>query len=217
MPRGSWWMKQKTHLFAQVVMSPGRGGSSDTPRSRPGFRSSVTVTPAPARSTATSSRASAAWKWKSIASRTGWPLIATIRSARRSPAAALRARTAATRTPSAELAEQRGFMRPIPLVGAHRVQEPHPLHDVLQAGDHGEPGGEPHHRAARERRELDVTRREPDEDREDLEEGRRLAGPRGARIETGADHLDDDGADHQDDVTADHHGGDPERQRFEIG
>ena len=40
MPRGNWWMKQKTHLFAQVEISDGRGGSSVSPQSAP-LRSST--------------------------------------------------------------------------------------------------------------------------------------------------------------------------------
>ena len=38
MPRGSWWMKQNTHLLAQVAISAGRGASSSTPRSAPARR-----------------------------------------------------------------------------------------------------------------------------------------------------------------------------------
>ena len=40
MPRGNWWMKQKTHLFAQVAISDGCGGSSVSPQSAP-LRSST--------------------------------------------------------------------------------------------------------------------------------------------------------------------------------
>src|SRR2546428_32285 len=68
-------MKQNTHLFAQVAISPARGGSSSTPRSAP-RRSSGSVSAAPSRSTVSASVSSPAWKPKSIASRSRWPLIA---------------------------------------------------------------------------------------------------------------------------------------------
>src|SRR5437867_1757594 len=87
-------MKQNTHLFAQVAISPARGGSSSTPRSAP-RRSSGSVSAAPSRSTVSASVSSPAWKPKSIASRSRWPLIARTRSPRARPAraAAVRGRT----------------------------------------------------------------------------------------------------------------------------
>ena len=60
MPFGSWWMKQNTHLFAHVAMSPGRGAASSRPSPAPLRRSRFTAV-TPARSTVSSSRSSPVW------------------------------------------------------------------------------------------------------------------------------------------------------------
>src|SRR5882724_12539821 len=232
MPFGSWWMKQNTHLFAQVAMSPGRGAASSRPRSDPRRRSRFTAV-TPSRSTASSSRSSPAWNWKSIASRSGWPLTATMRSPRARPAAAagVRAVTAATVTPVTGSprarppcgfalplgsAEQGVFRRVLPLHSGGGVEKPHALDDVLQARDDREPRREPEHGPGRQL-ELEEARQQAGEDGEDLEEGRRLPRPRRARTDAAAQHVDQQRAHHQDDVAADHEGRDPERQGLEVG
>src|SRR5574341_553999 len=206
-------MKQNTHLFAQVAMSAARGGSSSSPSAGP-RRCSVSARGAPSRSTARSRRASAAWKWKSIASRSPRPLIARIRSPARSPAAAAGApaRTAATTTPSAE---ERVFTRFLPLLAVRRVEEAHALDDVLEAGDDRERRGGPEDRR-RADRQAEVAGQEADQDREDLEERRRLSRPRRPRVDAAAQHVDEERADDEDHVAADDDGGDPERQRLEV-
>src|SRR5919197_4107547 len=140
-------MKQNTHLFAQVAISPARGGSSSTPRSPP-RRASGSVRAAPSRSTVSASDSSPAWKRKSIASRSRWPLIARTRSPRARPAAAaaVRGRTRATTTPGAS-ADNGVLTRLFPLLARRLAEEPHPLHDVLQARDHRERRREPEHEA----------------------------------------------------------------------
>src|SRR5712691_13449653 len=166
-------MKQNTHLLAHVAMSRGRGGTNSTPRSPPRRVTCTRRAPA-SRSTVSRSRSSAAWNWKSMASRSGVPLMATIRSPARSPAAAAseRRRTAATTTPSAASSpsEQARLML-LALGGVGGVQEPHPLHDVLQPRGHREDGGQPDDRLRRHRQQEPV-RAEAGEDGEDLEEGR---------------------------------------------
>src|SRR5882672_2166605 len=143
MPLGSWWMKQNTHLFAQVAMSPGFGAVSSSPRSGP-RRTRRRTRLTPSRSTESSRRASPAWNWKSIASRSAWPLTVKIRSPAARPAAAagVRGRTAAIVT---ALGVQGAFTRLLPLLAGRRVQEAHAVHDVLEAGDHRERGREPEH------------------------------------------------------------------------
>src|SRR5499426_756813 len=129
-----------------------------------------------------------------MASRSGAPLMATIRSPAWSPATAAgeRRRTEATTTPSAPPlpAEQGGLMLLV-LGGVRGVQETHPLHDVLESGDHREDGGDPHDGLGRER-ELEPPRAQAGQDGEDLEEGRSLAHPRRPRIDPDADHVDDE-------------------------
>src|SRR5688500_4268429 len=192
-------MKQNTHLFAHVAISPGRGASSSTPTGRVP-QTTRSVCGAPARSTPRASRSSAAWNWKSIASRTAWPLTVRIRSPAWSPAAAagVRARTPATTTPSAE---ERGFIG-FPLGDGRGIEEAHALHDVLQARHDREARRQPHED---DRAQLDAEEApgQPRQDGEDLEEGRCLAGPRRARVDPAAGHVDGEGALHQDDVAVD--------------
>ena len=128
MPFGSWWMKQNTHLLAQVAISAGRGASSSSPSARP-RRVIRTVSGRPSRSSERSSVSSPAWKWKSITSRSGAPLIARMRSPGRRPAraAAVRGVTAATTTPSAAVAVRRGHGQsrpPTEVVGASSCLSP---------------------------------------------------------------------------------------------
>src|SRR5439155_15679796 len=209
---GSWWMKQNTHLLAQVAISAARGASSSTPRSASGRRATRSAWRVPSRSTLRASRASLPWNEKSMASRSAWPLMARIRSPGTSPAAAagVRARTAATTTPSAE---ERGFIG-LPLRGVRGVQEAHALHDVLQPRDDRERRRQPHDRDQRGA-DLREARREAREHGEDLKEGRDLPRPRGPRVDAAARHVDDERADHEDEVATDHDGGDPERQSLE--
>src|SRR5215813_3752214 len=107
-----------------------------------------------------------------MASRSGVPLMARIRSPVWSPATAAgeRRRTDATTTPSAPplLAEQALFMLLV-LGGMRGVQESHPLHDVLEPRDDGEDGGQPHD-GLRRQREVEPPRAEARQDGEDLEE-----------------------------------------------
>src|SRR5918992_245000 len=176
MPFGSWWMKQNTHLLAQVAISDGVGGTSSTPSS-PARRITVTVVRAPPRSTSRSSCSSAAWNWKSMASRSGWPLIARTRSPAASPAtaAAVRRRTSATTTPSA--AEEHAFIGLRPLGRVGRVQIAHALDQVLQTRHDRERRGQPHDRAGGNR-QAEVPHEETVQHGEDLEKSRRLTGPR---------------------------------------
>ena len=53
-------MKQNTHLFAHVAMSPGRGGGQLEPETRPRGDRSRFVAVTPSRSTVSSSRSSPA-------------------------------------------------------------------------------------------------------------------------------------------------------------
>src|SRR6059036_1392694 len=212
MPFGSWWMKQNTHLLAQVAISPARGASSSTPSSAPARRASRSAWRAPSRSTLSARRSSPPWNWKSIASRSAWPLMARMRSPGRSPAdaAGVRARTAATTTPSAE---ERGFIG-LPLRGVRGVQEAHALHDVLEPRDDRERRGEPHDGGQRAA-DVHEAGGQPRKHGEDLEEGRDLPRPRRPRVDPPAGHMDDEGAHHQDEIAADDDGGDPEGQRLE--
>src|SRR5690242_21766039 len=91
-----------------------------------------------------------------MASRSFRPLMARMRSPTTRPAAAATVRgcTAATTTPSAV---ERGFIPLAYLVGMGGVEEAHALHDVMQAGDDREPGGQPH-RTARDRRQREIGR-----------------------------------------------------------
>src|SRR6058998_339147 len=106
-----------------------------------------------------------------MTSRSRWPLTATIRSPRASPAAAagVRGLTAATTTPIVSTIEG-VFRRLLPLHAGGRVQEPHALDDVLQAREDREARREPDHRPGRQL-ELKEARQQAGEDREDLEEG----------------------------------------------
>src|SRR5688572_22516025 len=167
-------MKQNTHLFAHVAISDGRGASSSTPRS-PTVRRTVIGRVAASRSTVSVSRSSLAWNWKSIASATGSPLTARIRSPGRRPAtaAAVRGRTAATTTPS--LAQEDGLIPTLTLGDVGRVQVPHTLDDVLQPGNDRERGGDPDDGLQRHRLPpVEVAREETGEHGEDLEERRQL-------------------------------------------
>src|SRR6266852_2372988 len=170
-------MKQKTHLLAQVAMSPGRGATSSTPRS-PRARTTVSGRRRPSRSTSSRSTSSAAWNWKSIASRRAVPLTARTRSCARRPAvaASLPGRTAATTTPFS--AEVQPLMRLLALGILGGVEEPHALHEVLQAGDQRERGGEPEQRRGHALH-APVVSDKADEHGQDLEERRPLAEPRG--------------------------------------
>src|SRR5882724_4963994 len=96
-----------------------------------------------------------------MASRSGRPLMARMRSPTASPpaAAGVRARTAETTTPSAE---ERGFILLAILLGVDGVEEAHALHDVLQPGDDREPGGYPHRRPGHRRQRVE-RRQQPDE------------------------------------------------------
>src|SRR5437879_5340013 len=181
-------MKQNTHLFAQVEISPGRGGSSSMPRSTPRRRSAIARVP-PIRSTSSVSRSSAAWNWKSIASRNAWPLIASTRSPRLSPtdAAGVRGRTSATVTPAASsLSPEHWLIGRLALRRVGRVQIAHALHDVLESRDDRERRREPHH-GARHDRHAEIPREQTAENGEDLEEGRRLADERRPGIDPAAD------------------------------
>src|SRR5437016_12533999 len=119
-----------------------------------------------------------------MASRRARPLIVRIRSPAASPAAAptVRGRTAATTTPSVE---EPGFIRLAGLIRVRGVEEAHPLHDVLQPRvdreDRGQPDDAPEPgRPTIERRE------QPQEDRDDLEEGGQLARARRPRRDAAA-------------------------------
>src|SRR5881409_2088444 len=209
-------MKQNTHLFAQVAISPARGGSSSTPRSAP-RRSSGSVNRVPSRSTRSSSSGSPAWNWKSIASRSRWPLIARTRSPRVRPAAAaaVRGRMRATTTPvtSADTGVVMGGVGLRTWRGAEKL---HPLHEVLEAGDHRERGGEPEDEA-RDERHVQEAPEQPRQHGEDLEERRGLARPRRPRVDARTEHVDEERTDDEDQVAADHDGRDPEREHLEIG
>src|SRR6266545_6488899 len=141
-------MKQKTHLLAQVEISEGRGGSSTRPRSRP-FRSTVRRR-----------RSSPLWKWKSMLSRSGWPLIARIRSPGRSSPrpAGLREATEATTTPgaSAGAVPQVTALRSLPC-GGRMLELLEALNHVLQSRGDGERGGDPgkHPRAVGQQLEVE--------------------------------------------------------------
>src|SRR5437870_11784654 len=209
-------MKRNTHLLAQGAISPARGGSGSTPRSAP-RRSSGSVNRVPSRSTRSSSSGWPAWNWKSIASRSRWPLIARTRSPRVRPAAAaaVRGRMRATTTPvtSADTGVVMGGVALRTWRGAEKL---HPLHEVLEAGDHRERGGEPEDEA-RDDRHVQEAREEPRQHGEDLEERRGLARPRRPRMDTRAEHVDEQRADDQDHVAAQHDGRDPEREHLEVG
>src|SRR2546428_185818 len=160
---------------------------------------------------------SPAWNWKSIASRSRWPLIARTRSPRVRPAAAaaVRGRMRATTTPvtSADTGVVMGGVALRTWRGAEKL---HPLHEVLEAGDHRERGGEPEDEA-RDDRHVQEAREEPRQHGEDLEERRGLARPRRPRVDARAEHVDEQRADDQDHVATDHDDGDPEREHLEIG
>src|SRR2546429_8716811 len=193
-------MTQNTHLLAQVAISSARGASSSTPRSAPGRRASRSACRAPSRSTLSASRSSPPWNRKSMASRSAWPLMARTRSPGRSPAvaAAVRARTAATTTPSAE---ERGFIG-LPLRGVSGVQEAHALHDVLQPGDDRERRRQPHDRDQRGA-DLHEASRQPRQHGEDLKEVRDLACPRRPREDAAAGDGEGGAADQEEEGTAD--------------
>src|SRR5215813_239452 len=127
-----------------------------------------------------------------MASRSGVPLMARIRSPVWSPATAAgeRRRTDATTTPSAPPlpAEQALFMLLV-LGGMRGIQESHPLHDVLESRNDGEDGGHPHDGLLRQR-QLEPPRAQAGQDGENLKEGRRFAHPRWSRIDPDADHVD---------------------------
>src|SRR2546430_1824150 len=158
MPRGSWWMKQNTHLLAQVEISAGRGVSNSNPRARPRRRTSRAAVRVPARSSSSRSSSSPALKWKSITSRSGVPLTARSRSPPQTPAAAaaLPWRTRLTTTPAGASAQEWIFM--LTLDGRGGVQEPHAARDVLQTREdregRGGPDGHPEHRSEEHTSEL---------------------------------------------------------------
>src|SRR5262245_5428348 len=145
-------MKQNTHLLAQVEISDGAGGVSSRPQSAP-RRTSKAARSRPTRTRRRRSRVSPPATWKSIASRTGWPLMATIRSpgTRPGPAAGVRGRAAATTTPDAGGAGGAQLMSASTLLGGARgrVDLFQALDDVLQPRGHREqrrdPGEEPGH------------------------------------------------------------------------
>src|SRR5438874_5502942 len=201
-------MKQNTHLLAHVAISAARGATSSRPSSAPRRRRARANAP-PSRRTSRTRRSSPAWNWKSIASRSGWPLIARIWSPATSPAAAagVPARTTATTTPLAStapgLSQERALTGPLPLLVVRGVEEPHALNEILEARDDREERGEPERDARRQARR-DVGGEQPAEDREDLQEGRRLARPRRPRVDAAAQHIDERRAQGQDDVAADH-------------
>src|ERR1700675_1893170 len=171
MPGGSWWMKQKTHLLAQVAISEGVGAVNSSPRSAP-RRTRANDPRAPSRSTVSARSSSPAWNWKSIASRTGSPLTARIRSPATRPAAAaaVRRRTDAMTTPSAE---ERGFIRLLALGVGGGVEEAHARRHVLEPGGDREDRREPDHHG-HSAMQTEEPREEPREHGHDLEEGRRF-------------------------------------------
>src|SRR6267143_774309 len=166
-------MKQKTHLFAHVAISPGRGASSSSPRC-PRGRSILGWRVRPSRSIWRRSRASPAWKWKSMASRSGAPLMATMRSPARRPAraAALRGRTEATRTPSAWLGAQLvmlGGQLVLERVGG-RVELLEALDEVLQPRGDREEGHDPGRAPRQAGQDLEVVGEHGGDDGGDLAE-----------------------------------------------
>src|SRR5215468_10777920 len=161
MPRGSWWMKQNTHLLLHVSISPGLGASSSRPKSGPVRRSSAARF-RPSRSRESRSRSWPAWKWKSMTSRRASPLMATMRSPgrRAARAAGERSRTAATTTPAGA-----GLAQAVMLEAARgieigerirRVELLQPLHKVLEAGAHREDRGDPGRRLRQEHEGAEV-------------------------------------------------------------
>src|SRR5438046_2871273 len=62
-----------------------------------------------------------------------------------------------------------------------------------------------------------IAPQQPRQHGEDLEERRGLARPRRPRMDTRAEHVDEQGADDQDHVAAQHDGRDPEREHLEVG
>src|SRR4029450_14153665 len=93
---------------------------------------------------------------------------------------------------------------------------PQALDELLNPRDDRDPRGEPQYGPRRELY-LEEARQQSSEDREDLEERRRLPGPGRMRVDAPPEHVDEEGPDHQDDVAADHARGDPERQGLEGG
>src|SRR5881409_2148009 len=107
-----------------------------------------------------------------MASRSGLPLMARIRSPAESPATAAgeRRRTDATTTPSASsLSAQQALLMLLVLGGMRGIQKSHPLHDVLEARDDREDRRHPHDGLGRQR-QLEPSRAEAGQDREDLKE-----------------------------------------------
>jgi len=77
MPFGSWWMKQNTHLLAQVAISPARGRLELDAGGRRRAGARAVARAGAGRSTLTRGRSSPPWNEKSMASRSAWPLMAT--------------------------------------------------------------------------------------------------------------------------------------------
>src|SRR5262245_1845034 len=211
MPRGSWWMKQKTHLLRQVSISPGRGASSSSPRSGP-VRLSNALSRRPPRSTERRRRSWPAWKWKSMTSRSALPLMARIRSPGQSPAraAGVRGRTAATTTPVVWLAQAvmlEALDRVRGVVG--RIELLQTQDEVLQSRRDGEECGGPGCGLRQEHERLEVVGEHGADHGGHLEHGGRLAEPARARVHGAPGHVDHDDADAQDEVAAHHDGRDP--------
>src|SRR5262249_29257879 len=180
MPRGSWWMKQNTHLLLHVSISPGLGASSSRPRSGPVRRSNAARF-RPSRSRESRSCSWPAWKWKSMTSRRAWPLMATMRSPgrRAARAAGERSRTAATTTPAgAELAQ--AIMLEVARVivrgeRLRRVELLQPLHQVLETGADREDRGYPGRRLRQEHEGAEIVREHGGQHGRHLEHCRGLA------------------------------------------
>src|SRR3989442_30065 len=153
-------MKQNTHLLAHVAISAGVGADSSRPRSRP-RRSRPSVCSTPSRATVSSRCSSPAWNWKSIASRSGAPLTARMRSPTASPAvaAAVRRRIAATTTPPSAggatsprgSAPERGFIRFLAPRGGGGLPQGAPRQALVTREPSVEEVGQRRHREDEER------------------------------------------------------------------
>src|SRR5215471_17696119 len=186
MPRGSWWMKQNTHLLLHVSISPGLGASSSRPRSGP-VRRSIAARFRPSRSRESRSCSWPAWKWKSMTSRRAWPLMATMRSPGRR----------AARAAGAELAQ--AVMLEIARVivlgeRLRRVELLQPLHQVLETGADREDRGDPGRRLRQEHQRAEVVGEHGGQHGGHLEHRGGLAEETRRGMHGAARHVDDEHA-----------------------
>src|SRR5438309_12032004 len=145
-----------------------------------------------------------------MASRSGAPLMATMRSPARRPAraAALRGRTEATRTPSTWLGAQLvmlGGQRVLEWVG-RRVELLEALDEVLQPRADGEEGHDPGRPPRESGQDLEVVGEHGRDHGGDLAEGGGLPEPARRRMHGPPRHVDDDHAHAQDQIAPDAEG-----------